>query len=220
MLYLGTSSTPDVRAAMADGRLGLMNTPDVAYDLEGFPDVTWAADNGRYSGRERWTADRWMGWLEANAAHASRCLFACAPDHLDWLPDGSCVGDALLTLEESAEWFDPIRSLGYRPAFVLQDGVTLATIPWQDIDALFVGGSTPFKFSPIVREVATWAHRLGVHVHVGRVNTLKRLRYCRDTLNADSVDGTVLRWPDANLEKLLGYLRQVETRQHPLELHP
>lgn len=114
MIYLGTGSVPAVRAAMTAGLLGLMNTPDVAYDLDNVPGVVWAADNGRYSGRDRWTAERWLGWLERNRDHADRCLFAAAPDHLDWLPDGTCRGDAVLTLTESALWYDRLRQIEQR----------------------------------------------------------------------------------------------------------
>ena len=46
-------------------------------------------------------------------------------------------------------------------------------------------------------------------VHMGRVNSLRRLRYA-SAIGCDSADGTYLRFgPDVNLPTLQGWLRDV-----------
>ena len=53
------------------------------------------------------------------------------------------------------------------------------------------------------------AKRRGKHVHMGRVNSLTRLRYA-DHIGCDSADGTYLVFgPDVNLPKLLDWLTAV-----------
>lgn len=62
-------------------------------------------------------------------------------------------------------------------------------MPWSEIEALFIGGDDEFKMGPAAQELAAAARDRGKWLHVGRVNTLRRLRYCQ-SIGADSVDGT------------------------------
>lgn len=86
--------------------------------------------------------------------------------------------------------------IGYVPpiplAFVAQNGAEadLASIPWDQIACVFLGGDDAWKLGEGGRIVAAEAKRRGKWVHVGRVNSAKRARYCRDVLAADSVDGS------------------------------
>jgi len=82
-----------------------------------------------------------------------------------------------------------IREYGYPVAFVTQDGLRMEDVPWDDFDVLFVGGSDEHK----LRESWPFIYRakeLGKWVHVGRVNSEKRMRMF---WMADSVDGTTLK---------------------------
>ena len=80
---------------------------------------------------------------------------------------------------------------------------------------LFLGGSTDWKLGPAARALTAEAKRRGKRVHMGRVNSLKRLRYA-DAIGCDSADGTCLTYaPDANLPRLLAWLRDVND-QAPL----
>ncbi len=128
MLYLANASSAKVRDAMTRGELGQMCTPaERRTPLDG---VTWAADNGCYG--KGYPGDAgYLAWLDAQRPHAGRCLFATAPD---------VVGDAAATLIRSAPFFAPIRALGYPAALVAQNGLTPDMVPWDDIDALFLGG--------------------------------------------------------------------------------
>ncbi len=87
--------------------------------------------------------------------------------------------------------------------------------PWDDFDALFVGGSTEWKLSGSARELVREARARGKSTHMGRVNSLRRLRYA-ESIGCDSADGTYLIFgPDVNLPRLLGWLGVLGT-QRPL----
>jgi hypothetical protein len=156
----------------------------------------WAADNGRYAAPHEYTDAGYLGWLAKHAAAADRCLFATAPD---------VVGDAAATLALSAPMYGHIRALGYRVALVAQDGLEHLHVPWAEIDALFIGGTTAWKLGEAAHQLAAQARALGKHVHMGRVNSLRRLRLARD-MGCDSVDGTYLAFgPDINARRLAGW---------------
>ena len=74
-------------------------------------------------------------------------------------------------------------------AYVGQDGIEDLEIPFEDITCLFIGGSTKWKLSESAADVARESKKHGKLVHMGRVNSDKRLRYAYE-LGCDSVDGT------------------------------
>lgn len=196
MLYLANPCGDRVVDAMRSGQLGLIDSPlqqkptmvGKAHDAG----VPWCADNGAYS--SRFNETRWWAFLVANAHRASTCLFAVAPD---------VVGDASATLARSTPWLPRIRGLGYPVALVAQDGQEDLPVPWDDIDALFIGGSTEWKLGPHAARLAAEAKARGLWVHMGRVNSGKRWRYAH-SIGCDSVDGTFLTFaPQTNLDRLL-----------------
>lgn len=180
---------------MADGVLGYIDTPRQGNRRpEG---VRWAADNGCFG--KGFDEQHWWKWLQRNAVDAGSCLFATAPD---------VVGDAQATLERSGPWLPKIRALGYRAALVAQDGLEDLVVPWDEFDALFIGGTTEWKLGPAVPGLISEAKARGKWVHCGRVNSRKRWRYM-DHLGCDSVDGTYLVFgPKVNLPKLLRWVNQ------------
>jgi len=195
--YYATASGPAVRDAMRAGRLGLIATP-----AGGSPPrhgIAWIADNACYSGHYPGNG-KYLAWLARHAAYAPRCAFATAPD---------VVGDAAATLARSTPMLARIRDAGYRAALVAQDGLEQLPIPWNSIDALFLGGTTGWKLGPAAAALAAEAHRRRLWVHMGRVNSLRRVRYAH-TIGCRSVDGTFLAYgPDRNLPTVLGWLRTV-----------
>jgi hypothetical protein len=100
-------------------------------------------------------------------------------------------GDGPGTLALSAPMLEPIRALGYRVALVAQPGAT--ALPWGEFDVLFIGGPDPWQRSDELRELVAIARRRGEWVHMGRVNSLRRMRYA-ESIGCDSADGTVLRF--------------------------
>lgn len=207
MLYFANPcGSAEVVDAMRAGDLGFIATPSQGNRRP--PGVAWCADNGCYS--NRWDQASWWAFLERNATDAGTCLFAVAPD---------VVGDAAATLERSRPWLGPIRDLGYRVALVAQDGLEHLETPWQDIDALFIGGSTAWKLGPAARELVAEARARGLWVHMGRVNSQRRYVYAHD-IGCDSVDGTFLTYgPRLLLPELLSWPRAAgDAMRTPLPL--
>jgi hypothetical protein len=181
--------------AMQDQRLGFIDTP--AQGNKRPTGLVWCADNGCF-GKGYPGDEKWLAWLEKNAADASMCLFATAPD---------VVGDAAATLERSLPFLPKIRGLGYPAALVAQNGLEDLEVPWDAFDVLFIGGSTEWKLGPAARKLIRKAKAHGKWVHMGRVNSERRYRYAHE-MGCDSVDGTYLTFgPDTNLPKLLAWGR-------------
>lgn len=192
MLYFANPCGADVEAAMSAGELGFIDTP--AQRRKRTPGATWCADNGCF-GKGYPGELKWFAWLQKHAADAPTCLFAVAPD---------VVGDAAATIARSVPWLPKIRELGYPAAFVGQDGLTLELVEplWDLLDVFFIGGSTEWKLGAVAREIVAEAKARGKHVHMGRVNSGKRVRYAR-LIGCDSVDGTFLKFaPTENLGRL------------------
>lgn len=199
MLYLATPSGPDVRAAMSAGRLGCMTTPAQGNRV---PDgALYAADNGKFG--KGWPGpDAWHAWLQRTVARygADRCLWAVAPD---------VPMDAAATLAESRPWLARIRQLGIPAAFAAQDGCEHGLVPWGEFDVLFLAGSTEWKTGPAAERLAREARTRGCTVHMGRVNSRRRLEIA-DWFGCDTADGTYLAFgPETNLPKLTGWLTEL-----------
>lgn len=169
----------------------------------------WAADNGCFNQGDAFDLDSFLTWLDRHAAFVPTCLFAVAPD---------VVADAEATLRRSGPAFGKIRALGYPVAFVAQDGLERdelrERIPWQAFDCLFIGGTTEWKLSQHAMSLVQEAKRRGKRVHMGRVNSGRRLTTAI-VWGCDSADGTMLTWrTDVYLPRLvrqLGSLRQQPT---------
>ena len=193
MLYFANPCGPRVVDAMRDNTLGFIDTP--AQGNVRPAGVTWCADNGCFS--DKWDEAKWWQFLVDNAADAGTCRFAVAPD---------VVADAAATMAKATPWLEPMHRLGYPVAWVVQDGQENLPMPWDRIDAVFIGGSTEWKLGPTARALVAEAKRRGKWVHMGRVNSRRRFDYAR-LIGCDSVDGTYLTFgPDQNLPKLLGWV--------------
>lgn len=209
MRYFANPSTPAVRDAMTAGLLAAIATPKQGNRVP--PGVPWCADNGCGPGRggvkqgTGYPGDAaFLAWLQSyTTEEIARCVFAVAPD---------VVADAAATLTRSAPWLPVIRGLGYPVAFVAQDGQESLPVPWDEFDVLFIGGSTAWKLSEHAHQLATEAKAHGKHVHMGRVNSLRRLRFAQ-WIGADSCDGTLIaHGPDVRLPQMLGFLRNLDQR--------
>lgn len=200
MLYFANPCGDAVIAHMTAGTLGLIDQPNQAkvapIDAAHAGGAVWCADNGAFS--DKFDETKWWAFLTANAHRAATCRFAVAPD---------VVGDAAATLERSLPWLPKIRALGYPAALVAQDGLEHLMIPWDDFDALFIGGTTDWKLGPAARTIAAEAKLRGKWLHMGRVNSEKRFAYAR-AIGCDSVDGTFLTYgPARRLPDLLAWIR-------------
>ena len=136
----------------------------------------WVADNGAFSGFDLAAFRRMLRRIRGKPG----CLFVVCPD---------VVADARATLARFGEWALEVRASGQPVAFVGQDGAEDLDLPWDDFDAWFIGGSTGWKLSQASADLVAQAKRRGLHVHMGRVNSMRRLRAAVD-MGCDSCDGS------------------------------
>lgn len=196
MLYLANPSSPKVRDAMRNGDLGQMCTP--AERRMPLDDVDWAADNGCFSAKGYPGEPKWLAWLKKLLPWQDRCLFAVAPDLFN--PDlGNDMG--LASLERSRPWLPVIRELGYPVALVAQNGLLSDDVPWDEIDVIFLGGTTEWKISADANRLTLAAKAHGKRVHMGRVNSARRWRLA-EVFGCDTADGTFIAYgPDINVDR-------------------
>lgn len=176
MLLLMTKAHPSIVAlrARVGPTIGRLHTPRCYGEVGPYP---WALDNDAFSGFD---PARYMAMLERLRPDAPSALFAVVPD---------VVEDHEETCYLWERWAPYVSGMGYRAAFVLQDGATdFYDVP-HDAGALFVGGSTGFKLGEVAERIVGEARRRGMWVHMGRVNTVRRLRYAA-SIGVCSVDGS------------------------------
>lgn len=140
----------------------------------------WAADNDAFNGFDE---PKYSGMLDALTG-VPACLFVTVPD---------VVADAEATYLLWERWRGEIADRRLPAGFVGQDGATVADVPWPEISALFVGGSTEWKLSDEAHRLVVQAQHEGKWVHMGRVNSGQRLKVAK-SWGVDSVDGTELSW--------------------------
>ena len=145
--------------------------------------IPWAADNAAFS---NFNEREYRLMLDAIAG-VPGCRFVVAPD---------VVADAAATLERLGEWWDELAERKLPIALAAQDGFDAREIPWTEIDALFIGGTTEWKMGDEARAAVDQAKQHGLWVHMGRVNTIGRIRYAK-AIGCDSVDGSKYsKWTD------------------------
>lgn len=142
-------------------------------------------DNGCFTeiGRKRFTMAGYERLVRrALARYGPELLFATAPDvPFDWKA----------TLKNSMPTLAVIRRWGAPAALVWQDGATVANMPWDAFDVGFIGGSTEWKLGREAERLTAEARRRGKMVHMGRVNSTKRLLTAQ-AFGCATADGTYL----------------------------
>ena len=165
--------------------VGQLLTPLTAYSHWG---GIYAIDNGAFS---EFREDKHKRLIKRQKNKRSSCLFVTCPD---------IVGSGRRTLE-LFKYRNRWIPLEWPIAFVAQDGSEDLPIPWEKIKAIFIGGKDPWKDSQASADIVKTAKILGVHVHVGRVNTPKRFIHFHE-LGADTCDGSGIAKYDHMLEKI------------------
>jgi hypothetical protein len=173
--------------------LGQLFTPRMLSGLDITEDcrIPWAADNDCFAGFDQ---DRYLDMLEAITYRAG-CLFVTCPDVVadahatlrlfeQWRPALACVWASVNEAD-----VDPGQPTHQPIALVAQDGLERLPVPWDQFETLFVGGSTQWKLGPHAAALIRHAKRHGKWVHVGRVNTLRRITWFK-ALGVDSIDGS------------------------------
>lgn len=142
------------------------------------PWLPYALDNGRYSD---FVHNR--PFDEQNfIAHVERYAFLGQKPRWIVVPDE--VGDDSETFRLWNQWAPRLKEYGVPLAIAVQDGMTVSDVASLKPDVVFVGGSTEWKWLT----VASWAAAFP-RVHVGRVNSLSKLRLLKN-LGVESCDGS------------------------------
>jgi hypothetical protein len=182
---------------------GLLVSAKGVLRTEGF--ATYALDNGA------WTAFRTgrpfdeAAFVAAVDALGARAQFVVVPDIV-------CGG--LESLRFSEAWLPRLAGIGRRRLLAVQNGMVPADVrPFLSSEVgLFVGGDTAWKESslPLWGELA---RERGCYLHVGRVNSARRIRLCQ-LAGAHSFDGTSV----SRFAQTIGLLDSAR-RQAVLDFH-
>lgn len=178
-----------------NGNLGRLVSPRSGNLIR--PGERWAADNDAFLAWDETRFVRMLNRLDGQPG----CLFVTAPD---------VVAEAKATLSRFWDWRYEIAGRGFPVAFVGQDGAESTHLPWDAFDAWFIGGSTEWKLSLASEQLAREAKARGKWVHMGRVNSRKRLRHAIE-IGCDSVDGTGFsKFPDVYLARSKRWLGSIQ----------
>lgn len=177
-------ANPENRAP-TQKHLGHFVTPR-SYPMPKSP-MYWAADNDAFSGFD---PSRYLRMLD----RITKCPFPPA-----WITVPDVVGDHQRTLELWYQWKPELLSRNLPPAFVIQNGIETYEHYWDsqwadqilpdDASAYFIGGTTEFKFSNVVRRIAETSSCDEKYIHMGRVNSVKRMKYA-ESIGCSSCDGS------------------------------
>lgn len=186
MKFLIDKSPKDVeRKAKSPLVLGQLLTPLTRYrDWGG----KYGIDNGAYSG---FPEEEFLRLLRRQENRKEDCLFVTCPD---------IVGSGQRSIEifrRRRLWIPD----GWKVALVIQDGMEDIEIPWDELDAIFVGGMDPWKDSKAAADIVKTATIFKKWKHIGRVNTPRRFQHFAE-LGADSCDGSGVAMYDWMLEKI------------------
>lgn len=153
----------------------LMVSATGSWRHEGMP---YAIDNGAYTAYQRgepFDANRFLRCLD-KLGHGA-----------DWIVVPDIVGNAD-SLEFSVGWLEKLS--GLRVLLAVQDGMapTQVRVVIPRVFGLFIGGTTAFK-EQTARQWGALAIEMGCYLHMGRVNSQRRIRLAA-TIGCDSFDGT------------------------------
>lgn len=176
MIALISGGTSSLKRHGVAGCVGHLHTPDGRHDISKYW-LPYAADNSAFCGFDE---AKYRRMLDRIAASGKRPIFVTVPD---------VVCDPVETLRLFDAWAPTLEGLDLPAAFVAQDGCENLPIPWGRFSSLFIGGSTEWKLGEAAAELCIEAKRRGLWVHVGRVNTMRRLRIAW-AMRADSFDGS------------------------------
>lgn len=198
-MFMLVNSRPKAICVKEHDNLGFLVTPFSNTPYEQVKNKVYAIDNGAFAGLDEKKFTNIVNKFKNNKKE----LFIAVPD---------VVGSHKETIKMFYKWRDKLTD--YNLGFVAQDGMTSQDIP-KEVQAVFIGGSTEFKLGQTAYDIIQTAKQNGLWVHMGRVNSLKRIKYAFDS-NVDSIDGTkYAKFDKVHLEKALKYISNLE-KQIPL----
>jgi len=199
MILFVSGATKTIRQIGNHPNLGYMITPQSMQPERVFQHLPYVADNAAYS---NWNEKKFLNMLWKITKYKNKPKFVACPD---------VVGDAKKTADRFDYWQPLLRELSLPVALVLQDGQEWIGVPnWKEFEVVFIGGSTKFKLGGWVREFIKRAKEHGKHIHMGRVNSEKRVAYAKK-IGCDSIDGTCFSmFPDTYIPRFLRFLEKTQ----------
>jgi len=186
-MLLLINNLPDLISNHSPTQVGLLVTPtgkkNIGQQLG--PHPYWiGVDNGCYN------ADSVDSFNQIEQKFID-LTYRLDPGRLAFVASPDIIADPDQTLELFYGWRPHFLHLRLRTALVLQDGMTTQDIPWPELEAVFVGGTDQYKFSPDVYRICLQAKQHRKWIHFGRINSKRKLSLAHD-YHAHSVDG--LHW--------------------------
>lgn len=177
MGYAAHTGTRRNLAALSGAGWGLLLSPGKPRD----PRFIHALDNGAWGAFQRSEPFDVAAFEKHVGAHGDGAEFVVVPD---------IVAGGLDSLRVSLDWLPRLAGVAKRRLIAVQDGMSSADVAphLSPTAGVFVGGSTEWKLATM-RAWGQLARKHGAYLHVGRVNTIRRIRLCQDA-GADSFDGT------------------------------
>lgn len=179
MAYASYTGTLRTQAALRAAGWGLMVSAAKRRHQQGF--ARWCIDNGAWTAHQNGTPFDAAAFLTVYEKLGRGADFVVLPD---------IVGGGLRSLEMSLSWRERLGDPLCPLLLAVQDGMSVADVAELVGPALgiFVGGTTHFKEHTLPMWGAL-ARAGGAHLHVGRVNTARRVHLCH-MAGADSIDGS------------------------------
>lgn len=162
-------------------------------------DLIWCLDTGTFN--KPFVFSEWWNRFIQYDKLLDTCLFIVVPDK---------PFDYKTTLQRFFKYEKYIRLSGFPTAFVTQDGISSSEIPWDYFDVLFIGGSDEHKLGKDIFKIIDEGKKQGKWIHVGRVNSVKRLEMFS---MCDSWDGTKLSFDPAVATRFYNKVLQLRMRE-------
>lgn len=179
MAYASRTGTRRNVAALRAAGWGLMISAGERRHPEGF--ARWCIDNGAWSAFTQGHAFNGTAFVEVYQRLGPGADFVVLPD---------IVAGGSRSLAFSLSWRDRLGAPLCPLLLAVQDGMNVADVAELVEPALgiFVGGTTEWKEATLP-QWGELAHHRGAYLHVGRVNSARRVALCA-MAGADSIDGT------------------------------
>lgn len=150
--------------------------------------------HSKVNGDFRYGVDNGAWWAYQNKQSFDSAAFERVlvkfGDRADWIVLPDIVAGGLASLAFSLSWVDRVQRHGRLMLLPVQDGMAVGDVRphLSERVGIFIGGGTEWKLAMM----AAWgelAAEIGCYLHVGRVNTERRIALCA-AAGADSFDGT------------------------------
>jgi hypothetical protein len=176
--YASRTGTRRNLEALSDADWRLLVSAKGEHRTEG---MRYAIDNGAWTAYQRG---------EPFDESAFLAVVEKLGERADWIVLPDIVQGGLASLDFSLRWKERLRGIPSQLLIAVQNGMQLEDVAplLSPVVGIFIGGSTEWK-EATAEAWGLLARRRNCHLHVGRVNSARRIRICA-AAGADSFDGS------------------------------